>query len=362
MKSGLISWAIAACSSVAVQACTTDYTVSPGDTLTRIAEREMGSVFAIETIFQANAHIIGTNPNHIQVGQVLTLPCADVATRDIDWTVMPTPEALASLRAATDVQVLDIRAPKQHAAGVVPGAISIPYAEWRGPKSNRGRPPSEDRIAALIGSAGLRLDAPIVIVHDRAKPMQTGSAAVVYWILKSSGADQLAILRGGFRAWDAAGLPVSQDVSSATPYAAQVTFDWTWRADEVTVFGIATDQVPGALLDARPHGMFAKVDTLGRALATTLPGAKNLPAPPLMSALRGTVDVEDGVATVVEAFADIAPEDMAGEVVTFCSEGELGALNWFYASELARIPNIKLYPESVKGWTAAGGMLFAASQ
>ena len=44
---------------------------------------------------------------------------------------------------------------------------------------------------------------------------------------------------------------------------------------------------------------------------------------------------------------------MAGALI------DLGALNWFYASEVAGIENVKLYPESVTGWLADGGVLAA---
>lgn len=187
--------------------------------------------------------------------------------------------------------------------------------------------------------------------------MKTGATAVIYWMLKSYGAEQLAILRGGFAAWERAGLPIAEKFIPATPYKANVEFDWSWRADEITVYGIATEQIPGHLLDARPHGMFERFDNLGRALATTLPSARNLPAPPLLAALRGEVNVEDGVETVLQTFRAIDADGRNGEIVTFCHVGELGALNWFYASELAGIENVKLYPESITGWTVAGGRL-----
>lgn len=345
-----------ACGSAAAD-CAPTYTVAQGDTLSKIAETQLGSIFDFQLIYDANRDLIGDNPNRIEIGQVLRMPCAG-SLGDVDWSLMPNPETLAVLLQTHAVQILDIREPSAIQDGVIPGSIAIPYANWRGPEQDLGEPPSPERFAQLIGNSGLRLDRPTIIVHSHEHPMQTGAAAVVYWLLKSYGAEQLAILRGGFAAWERAELPVASKFLQATPYEVKVTFDWSWRADEVTVYGIATEQTPGHLLDARPHGMFERFDNLGRALATTLPTARSLPAPPLLAALRGEVNVEDGVQTVLETFRAIDADGRNGDVVTFCHVGELGALNWFYASELGGIQNVKLYPESINGWTVAGGLLF----
>lgn len=340
-------------------ACSTSHTVVPGDTLSAIASVKLGSVFAFERIHDFNRDVIGENPHLLEVGQELRIPCGSVELGDIDWSVMPNPDALAQMLGQTEIQILDIRKAKNVAKGVIPGSISVPYGNWRGPKGNSGQPPTPEKVAAIIGDAGLHLNRPIIIVHDRDHPMQTGAAAVVYWILKSSGAGQIAILRGGYKGWHSAGLPIAEAPTRPAPYVSDTPYAfWNWRADEVTVYGIATGQTPGHLLDARPHGMFEKVDSLGKALATTLPGAQNLPAPPIMAALAGEVNIEDGVQTVIEAFQEIGVTDAGDPVVTFCHVGELGALNWFYASELAGLPGIRLYPQSLKGWTTAGGLLF----
>lgn len=357
LKLGLAAAAVILGSVAAEASCGATHVVKKGDTLSLIAAEHFGSIFEFERLYEANREVIGPDPNMIHIGDKLVIPC-DQAPGVADWSVMPRPETLAHLLAQNAVQVLDIRDPDDREAGVIPGSISIPYALWRGPEDNLGEPPSEARIAELIGGAGLRLDRPIIVVHGFDAPMETGAAAVVYWILKSSGARQLAILRGGYAGWARAGLPVEERFRQARAYEAEVAFSWQWRVDEVEVFGIAASQIDGVLLDARPHDMFSRLDTVGRALASTLPRARSLPAPPLMSALAGEVEIEDGVDTVLAAFRELGADGSTGPVVTFCHVGELGALNWFYASELGGLPNIKLYPESVNGWTFNGGRLF----
>ena len=40
-------------------------------------------------------------------------------------------------------------------------------------------------------------------------------------------------------------------------------------------------------------------------------------------------------------------------IASFCNTGHWAATNWFALSEVAGIPNVKLYPESMVGWTNA---------
>jgi nucleoid-associated protein YgaU len=50
------------------------YTVASGDTLSKIARNHYGDGAKWHQIYEANKATIGSNPDHIEVGQVLTLP------------------------------------------------------------------------------------------------------------------------------------------------------------------------------------------------------------------------------------------------------------------------------------------------
>ena len=50
------------------------YTVVSGDSLSKIAKNHYGDAAKWHQIYEANKATIGSNPDHIEVGQELTLP------------------------------------------------------------------------------------------------------------------------------------------------------------------------------------------------------------------------------------------------------------------------------------------------
>lgn len=264
--------------------------------------------------------------------------------------------------AARRVQVVDIRPTDKLSNGVLPRTISLPFGAWRGPQENPGAPPDLADLAALIGAAGLRLDRPIVIASGSAAPMSMGRAAYVYWILKSVGARDIAVLDGGVARWQDEGREMGVALVRTRAYLPELTFDNTWRADTDDVQAIASGAAKGTLLDARPAGVFQRRSAQGQSLPSTLPGAGNSPVTATLKSMR---QESDPVASVYEMLASLkaAPVNWESEtVVSFCNTGELGALNWFFASEVAGIQNVKLFPESVVGWKGQGHALAAPGE
>ena len=50
------------------------YTVASGDSLSKIAKNHYGDAAKWHEVYEANKDLIGSNPDLIEVGQVLTLP------------------------------------------------------------------------------------------------------------------------------------------------------------------------------------------------------------------------------------------------------------------------------------------------
>ncbi len=344
-------------SGVQAIACETPYVTRKGDTLGGIAERYYGSIFHHDLIRKANLDLIGEDPTNLSPNQVLTLPCGGSAEAPLNFSVLIYPKQLFALKQVADPQILDIRDPRQYTAGFIPEASLIPYTDFRGSEENPGRPASNEALSTVIGEAGLRLDQPIVIIHSKGGPFDSGRGAYVYWVLKSLGARQVALMSGGFKAWELEGYPVAEEARSLPAYRADLTLASTWWSDRREIEGVVSGKMSGTLLDARPSSIFLKRNGSGSPLATTLPNAQNAPA---TQAFRTLSSAGNDEMALLSSLKGQEVDWQADRVISFCDTGELAALNWFYASELTGIENVKLYPESTRGWLHGGNELAPA--
>jgi thiosulfate/3-mercaptopyruvate sulfurtransferase len=250
---------------------------------------------------------------------------------------------------STNEDVRVIRVSGDYTAGHIPGAVWAPYAEWRGPETNPGQLPSFDDLEMMVLRLGVNDDTPVVLVHNGGDQTDMGTATRVYWTLKTMGVEDLAVLNGGFEGWKAAGLEVS--TANVEPemgnFVANVTDEWRVTTEDVTALVESGD---ARLVDARPSGFFEGIQW-SIARPGTLKGAENL-----------TYDVWfDGTEMVGpdrarEIAAEYGQTD-APVTVSFCNTGHWASLNWFALSELAGVPDTKLYAESMAEWTQAGGAL-----
>lgn len=261
------------------------------------------------------------------------------------------------MTADPSVQVIDIRDEKYIAEGVIPGAVWIHISQWRGPAERPGRIPSEAELEALLGSHGLRIDQPIVVLNHDSKTIQTGRAAIVYWILKSAGTENVAILNGGFTSWQEAQLPIATAHFQPTAQTVDITYSDDWRAGPLDIYGLATGQVEGAILDARLDGQVRKAVETGKPLMS-MPMAQFIPASLFTNPLSDKALDADAQA---DFRADLESRgiNLGSEfLISVCQTGELSALSWFYASEIVGIENVRYYPDALQGWEADGGLMF----
>ncbi|MEL6572949.1 MAG: rhodanese-like domain-containing protein [Pseudomonadota bacterium] len=255
------------------------------------------------------------------------------------------------------MQIVDIRQAKHIADGVIPGALWMPFAEWRGTEDRPSQPPTEEEFEALLGAHGLNIDDPIVVHHRAGKTIQTGRAAIVYWLLKSAGADQVAILDGGYAAWTDAGLPSDPTPSQQLPRVVDVTFNSEWWADAMDIFAVTSGQVNGAILDARLDAQVRKSVETGKPMMS-MPMAQFVPASLFTSPMSSRRISEEGQRAFLADLAARGITEDAEFLISVCQTGELSALSWFYASEIIGIENVRYYPDALRGWAADGGLMF----
>ena len=163
------------------------------------------------------------------------------------WAAQPllTPAELDAVRQQPAVRVIDIRPPDAYAAGHIPGAVSAPYGQWRGPADNPGQLPPVDTLTQRVRTLGLDQDTHAVVVSSGADGTDFGASARVYWTLKYLGLKNLSILNGGVKAWADAGLAQDQAVPAvaATVYKPTLDEDIIATTEQVAAQQISTKQI-----------------------------------------------------------------------------------------------------------------------
>jgi len=251
------------------------------------------------------------------------------------------------------LRVLDIRDQGAELARV-PGAVSAPYSEWRGPADDPGRLPEPAALTRLLQQLGIDGTSSVVVVHEGEDPGDFGAAARVYWTLKTAGIARVAILNGGMTAWLAAGLPTVTGLLTPAPSRHEVHVETRWLATRVQVAAAMAAGSPWRLLDARPAAFFF--------------GERRHPAARSPGTLIGAMNVEhsvwfvqdSGVLASTEAIRETARRlgiDPQAPTVSFCNTGHWAATQWFVLSEILGGREVRLYPESMVDWSRSGGAM-----
>ena len=256
---------------------------------------------------------------------------------------------LTDLLDNNEVKVLEIRSDekdylKQH----IPSSVYIPYGEFRGPKQNPGKLPELNKLAAALGSKGIDTNDSVVIVHDGVTTTDFGAAARVYWTLKSVGFDSLAILNGGFRAYQKDGFELASGQTVVSPEAPQLVFNSTWYADTAEVEKQVAGEGSARLLDARLDDFYAgKAWHDAAARPGILPGADQFAFEAFFDKNTPLLKHADEVQSIV---ADNGLNQPG--TISYCNTGHWAATNWFVLSEVAKVDDVKLYAESMVEWSA----------
>lgn len=266
------------------------------------------------------------------------LPAAALAAPE-GWAPLLEPADLAALLDTHGEEIRVVQVSGDYTAGHIPGAVWSPYGDWRGLGDNPGALRDLAHLQGIIRDLGIEPGMPVALVHAGTGPEDMGSAARVFWTLRALGVADLALLNGGTRAWAAAGLPLETEAASYFPSEFTARWDAGWQVTTAEAAALAASG-EARLLDTRPEDFHrGRAWVLGR--PGTIRGAENLDYHALFDGAR-MLD-----AAALAALARARGYDDGRPLVTFCNAGHWSALSWFAFHELAGLPDVRLYPESM---------------
>jgi thiosulfate/3-mercaptopyruvate sulfurtransferase len=227
---------------------------------------------------------------------------------------------------------------REYEAGHIPGAVFVDlHSELAGgPGGGRHPLPPVDEFTRLLGRLGIS-PATFVVAYDT---NGGGSASRLWWMLRSIGHGQVAVLDGGFPAWVAGSHPTTPVVEDRPPVTYPPSGDWTGIVDaDAVAEGVA---LGATVVDARaPERFRGEVEPID-ARAGHIPGAVN----------RYHLDTlgSDGrhlpLPELVERFAGIGESP-----IVYCGSG-VTACHTILAMSLVGVPQARLYPGSWSEWSS----------
>jgi thiosulfate/3-mercaptopyruvate sulfurtransferase len=235
------------------------------------------------------------------------------------------------------------------AAGHIPGAqyahLDRDLSGEHTPSTGRHPLPAMSTLAATFGGWGIDATVQVVAYDQAAGPY----AARLWWLLRWLGHRQVAVLNGGFAAWERARLPVSRSSAVRTPRR----FTPAPAADMLTTSAaVAAALKSGALtsaevllVDGRSAERFAGENETLDPVAGHIPGAHNHP-------FAANTDSQGRFLATGElrrAWERTLRGRPASAVVAMCGSGVTACQN-LLALEAAGLSGARLYAGSWSEW------------
>lgn len=177
-----------------------------------------------------------------------------------------------------------------------------------------------------------------VVVYDDSR---LGFAARLWWLLRYLGHDQVAVLDGGWSAWQAAGYAVSTEAPLTRPgrFVPHVRSDWVVDIDQVR----QRQGLPGvALVDSRESDRYRGEREPIDPVAGHIPGAINYP----WQEVTDSQGFLHGLEHQRQRWEALDPSQ---DIIVYCGSGVTACVNLLSLS-LAGFPPGKLYAGSWSDW------------
>lgn len=209
-----------------------------------------------------------------------------------------------------------------------------------------GQIPTNNDLSKLFSKLGVKNSDHVVISYNGINSLDFGSAARLYWTFKTAGHENVSILNGGKKAWTNAGYKLETGEHQIAPSNFKVKYNKKYHATFKEVRDARRKRNGLALIDARPKAFFTgekkhpKIERFG-----TIPTAVNLQEATIVDGFTKVKSASD----IKALFAKTNIEGKDG-YISFCNTGWFASTVWFALSEVAKIPNVKLYDGSVAHW------------
>lgn len=234
---------------------------------------------------------------------------------------------------------------QQYIEGHIPGAYFFDLnADLSSPvEKHGGRHPLPDPQLLAVKLAQMGVDSehpersPLIVAYDASR---FAFASRFWWLVRYLGYERVAVLDGGFNAWQRLGYPLNTEIPSAKTgqFIPRPRLDWVVDRDRVIE---RKDQPQVALVDAREGDRYRGEREPIDPVAGHIPGAVNY--------CWLEVSDEAGMMRSPQAQQAYWSTVTAEEVIVYCGSGVTACVN-LLSRELAGLPPGTLYAGSWSDW------------
>lgn len=250
------------------------------------------------------------------------------------------PAALHARLADPALLIVDLGDPVRYAAGHIPGALPLDYADLvRAAPPAMGLPPTEKQLSNVLSGLGLTAERQVVAYDNQG----SGRAARLLWTLAALGHEQAALLNGGIDAWIASGGPLEtqRQRPARSAYLARFLNPAAIADCDDVLARLGQPEV--ALLDARSPAEYAGLDVRA-ARGGHIPGAVNLDWTAMMDGQR-RLQPDPVLRELLEA-RGVTPDK---DVIVYCQTHHRSALTYWALRHLG-YPTVRGYAGSWSEW------------
>jgi len=229
-------------------------------------------------------------------------------------------------------------------AGHIPGAQFVDLlSNWQAQGTATSYMlPNETEFAAAAGALGISNDTR-VIVYTTAVPWW---GTRLWWMFRAMGHDNVAVLNGGFKKWQAEGRPVETELQAVSPAGFKAKRQDALIADKTAVqMALSNHDLP--VVNALSRQLHTGESDLGYARPGRIAGSANLSA-------LGFLKQEDGTylpaETLAIAVAQVVDHEAEG-AICYCGGGIAATMTAFVLSMLG-YENVSVYDASLHEWAA----------
>jgi thiosulfate/3-mercaptopyruvate sulfurtransferase len=231
---------------------------------------------------------------------------------------------------------------RQYQMSHIPGAhyLDLNKDLSRPVERHGGRHPLPDasELAKKLAAIGVNFQETLVVAYDDSR---LAFAARLWWLLRYLGHDKVALLDGGWAAWQAAGYPVTDALPTPVPgtFVPQLRQEWVVNIDAVKA---RKDLPEVVLVDSRESDRYLGKHEPIDPIAGHIPGAINYP-------WQDVTDAQGYLHSLAEQKQRWLDVEQKAEVLVYCGSGVTACVNLF-SLELAGIHTGKLYAGSWSDW------------